>query len=151
MANTAVTVLRAKTTPLSADEAAFTENTVKFHVDYTDINFGTTSTDTVTMTLGNTPTNWFYQNAKVQIGTAFAGTTALTVNVGTTSSTSGFVTAQSILTGGTLLGVSTNLTGTTAISLVAIFTNATGGSPSALTAGALDIYLSVLDSTRALT
>jgi hypothetical protein len=31
--------------------------------------------------------------------------------------------------------------------MVAVFTNATGGSPSALTAGELDIYLNIIDLT----
>lgn len=151
MANTAVTISRAKTSPLSIDEAAITENTIKFHVDFSDVAFGTTSTDTVTMTLGATPTSWIYQNSKVVVTTPFAGTTAFTLNVGTTSSTSGFITAQSTTVVANMLGVATNLTGTSSVSLVAIFTNATGGSPGALTAGALDIYLSLYDTTRALT
>jgi hypothetical protein len=87
-------------------------------------------------------------NALVNITTAFDGTTAFSVNIGTTSSTSALVTAQSVKTAGVLAGVLTNATivkGTASVSLVATFTNATGGSPSALTAGALDIYMNIVD------
>ena len=42
----------------------------------------------------------------------------------------------------------TNATATATKNLVAVFTNATGGSPSALTAGALDIYLNIVDLTN---
>jgi hypothetical protein len=102
----------------------------------------------VTLTLGALPSNFVINNALVNITTAFAGTTAFSVNIGTTSSTSALVTAQSVKTAGVLAGLATTATlvkGTASVNLVAIFTNATGGSPSALTAGALDIYLNIVD------
>ena len=82
------------------------------------------------------------------ITTAFAGTTAFTIQVGTTTTTNSLVTAQSVKTAGVLAGVPTTATlikATATANLVAVFTNATGGSPSALTAGALDIYLNIVD------
>lgn len=147
MADTAVTISRADTSQLSLQEQARGFSN-KFHVDYSDVALGTGSTDTVTMTLGALPSNFVINNALVNITTAFAGTTAFSVNVGTTSSTSALVTAQSVKTAGVLAGVPTTATlikGTASVNLVAIFTNATGGSPSALTAGALDIYLNIVD------
>ena len=147
MADTAVTIPRADLSQLSLQEQARGFSN-KFHVDYTDVALGTGSTDTVTMTLGALPSNFVINNALVNITTAFAGTTAFSVNVGTTSSTSALVTAQSVKTAGVLAGVPTTATlvkGTASVNLVAIFTNATGGSPSALTAGALDIYLNIVD------
>jgi len=147
MADTAVTISRADTSQLSLQEQARGFSN-KFHVDYSDVALGTGSTDTVTLTLGALPSNFVLNNALVNITTAFAGTTAFSVNVGTTSSTSALVTAQSVKTAGVLAGVPTTATlvkGTASVSLVAIFTNATGGSPSALTAGALDIYLNIVD------
>ena len=147
MADTAVTISRADTSQLSLQEQARGFSN-KFHVDYTDVALGTGSTDTVTLTLGALPSNFVINNALVNITTAFAGTTAFSVNVGTTSSTSAFVTAQSVKTAGVLTGVPTTaalVKGTASVNLVAIFTNATGGSPSALTAGALDIYLNIVD------
>ena len=147
MANTAVTIARADTSQLSLQEQARGFSN-KFHVDYSDVAFGSTDADTVTMTLGTLPSNFVLNNALVNITTAFAGTTAFSINVGTTSSTSALVTAQSVKTAGVLAGVPTTATlvkGTASVNLVAIFTNATGGSPSALTAGALDIYLNIVD------
>ena len=147
MADTAVTISRADTSQLSLQEQARGFSN-KFHVDYSDVALGTGSTDTVTLTLGALPSNFVINNSLVNITTAFAGTTAFSVNVGTTSSTSALVTAQSVKTAGVLTGVPTTaalVKGTASVNLVAIFTNATGGSPSALTAGALDIYLNIVD------
>ena len=42
----------------------------------------------------------------------------------------------------------TNCSGTTSVGLRAVFTNATGGSPSALTAGNLNIYLNLQDAAQ---
>ena len=147
MADTAVTIARADTSQLSLQEQArgFSH---KFHVDYSDVAYGSGSSDTVTMTLGALPSNYVLNNALVNITTAFAGTTAFTVQVGTTTSSTALVTAQSVKTAGVLAGVPTTATlvkGTATANLVAVFTNATGGSPSALTAGALDIYLNIVD------
>jgi hypothetical protein len=148
MADTAVTIAANRVTYLSEQERAATGYNVKYRVLYSDIAYGTGSSDTVTMTLGSSPTNWYIDKAMVQIRTAFAGTTALTLIVGTTSSTAAAIASASILTAGMLppaagVPVSTNLKGTAAVSLVATATNATGGSPSALTAGDLDIYLNI--------
>lgn len=147
MADTAVTITRADLSQLSLQEQARGFSN-KFHVDYPDVALGSGNADTVTLTLGTLPSNFVINNALVNITTAFAGTTAFSINVGTTSSTSALVTAQSVKTAGVLAGVPTTATlvkGTASVSLVAIFTNATGGSPSALTAGALDIYLNIVD------
>lgn len=147
MADTAVTIARADTSQLSLQEQSRGFSN-KFHVDFSDVAFGSGNADTVTMTLGALPSKFVLNNALVNITTAFDGTTAFSVNVGTTSSTSALVTAQSVKTAGVLAGIPTTATlvkGTASVSLVAIFTNATGGSPSALTAGALDIYLNIVD------
>lgn len=154
MADTAITISDDRVSPLSVQEqAAFGFNT-KFTVLYSDIAYGTGSSDTVTLTLGSTPTKWYVDRAMVNVSTAFAGTTALTVIVGSTSDTDAFVTSTSVMTAG-VIGVAgfspvtvTNSSSTSAVSLRATFTNATGGSPSALTAGALDIYLRVKDTTE---
>ena len=147
MADTAVTIARARTASLSLEEQArgFSQ---KYTVNYADIAFGSGSSDTVTLTLGALPAKWVVNNALVNIRTAFYGTTAMSVVVGTTTTTNSFVTSQSILTAGVLAGVPTTATirtATATASMVAVFTNATGGSPSALTAGDLDIYLNIID------
>ena len=147
MADTAVTIARADLSQLSLQEQARGFSN-KFHVDFSDVAFGSGNADTVTMTLGALPSKFVLNNALVNITTAFDGTTAFSINVGTTSSTSALVTAQSVKTAGVLAGVPTTATlvkGTASVNLVATFTNATGGSPSALTAGALDIYLNIVD------
>jgi len=53
-----------------------------------------------------------------------------------------------VFTAGVLSGVPTTATirtATASVSMVAVFTGATAGSPSALTAGDLDIYLNIID------
>ena len=149
MADTAVTIARARTSTLSLEEQARGFSN-KFTVNYADIASGTGTTDTVTMTLGALPAKYVVNNALVNIRTAFAGVTsqALTVVVGTTTNTTSFVTSQSVFTAGVLAGVLTNATirtATASASMVAVFTGATAGSPSVLTAGDLDIYLNIID------
>jgi hypothetical protein len=149
MADTAVTISRARTSQLSLQEQArgFSH---KYTVKAADVAFGAGATDTVTLTLGALPAKWVVNNALVNVSTAFAGTTAFTVVVGTTTTTNSFITSQSVLTAGVLAGVPTTATVRTATAtanMVAVFTNATGGSPSALTAGELDIYLNIIDLT----
>ena len=153
MADTAVTIARNRVSELSIDEGAAVGYSVKFNVQYTDIAYGSGSTDTVTMTLGSTPALFYVDRALANVTTAFAGTTALTVTVGTTTTTNAFITAQSVLTAGVLNGASTlpvltSATATAAKNLVAVFTNATGGSPSALSAGNMNIYLRVVDASK---
>jgi len=147
MADTPLTIARNRTTSLSLEEQArgFSH---KFNVQYSDIAYGSGATDTVTVTLGALPAFYAVDRALVAIRTAFAGTTAMTVVVGTTTSTNAFVTSQSILTAGALAGAlspSSISSATATKNMVAVFTNATGGSPSALTAGNLDIYLNIID------
>ena len=147
MADTAITIARNRTTSLSLEEQArgFSH---KFNVQSSDIAYGSGATDTVTLTLGALPAKYVVDRALINIKTAFAGTTAMTVVVGTTTSNNAFVTSQSILTAGVLNGVLGGLyisTATATKNMVAVFTNATGGSPSALTAGDLDIYLNIID------
>lgn len=150
MATYAVTLTGARKTVLTDIERAVTGFSHKFTVPYSDLTSAgaTTATDVVTLTLGNTPALWAVDKAMVNITTAYAGTTALTIGVGTTSSTTAFVTATTVLTVAAVpmastLPILTNATATSALSMVATFTNATGGSISALTAGQLDIFLNI--------
>lgn len=153
MADTAITLASTSKSPLSIDEAAAESFTNKFTIKYSDIAYGTGSTDTVTVTLGTTPATWYVDNAAVNITTAFAGTTALTLVVGSTTTTNAFIASTTVKTAALLrppeaLYASTNATATAAKSLVAVFTNADGGSPSAVTAGQLDIYIRMIDTSR---
>ena len=150
-----VTQVRAQTTALSLQEVAqgFTH---KFTIKAADLAVAaaTGNTDVISVTLGAMPALYKVRNAGINITTAVAGTTALTVVVGTTGTTNAFITSQSVLTAGWLGGVSTlpgaPVTATATTSFVAVFTNATGGSPSAITAGSLDIYLAIDDDRAGL-
>lgn len=155
MANAAVTISGTRVVPLSEQERAATGYNAKFRVIYSDINASTATTagDVVTLTLGATPSKWYVDRAGVNITTAFAGITAMTLIVGTTSSTAALISSTSILTAAFLNQVSTvpvltNLTATAAVNLVATFTAAGTGGPAALSAGQLDIYLRVIDTTQ---
>ena len=85
MANTAVTLPAARKSVLSNQERAqgFTH---KFKVLFTDIDEGGGSSDTVTVTLGNTPTDFIITKALVNVTTAMAGTGAIAIEVGTDGS-----------------------------------------------------------------
>jgi hypothetical protein len=158
MANYSTTIAGTRVSPLIIPEMDVAASTVRYLVYYNDINLAsaTTATDTVTLTLGTTPTNWVCNSAFAYVGTAFAGTTAMTMIVGTTSITSAFIASTSILTAGLIQSanglaapnVVTSAVGTSAVGIQALFTNATGGSPSALTAGVLEIFLGIRDLTQ---
>lgn len=156
MATSTITINDDRVGPLSNQEQAATGFNAKFTVLASDIAASglTGSADSVIITLGNSPTKWYVDRAMVNVSTAFAGTTAMTIIVGSTSDDDAFVTSTSVMTAG-VIGTAgfapvtvTNSSSTSAVSLQAKFTNATGGSPSALTAGALDIYLRVKDTTE---
>ncbi len=151
MADTAITISPTRVTPLSEQEVSATGYNARFRVLSTDILYGTGATDTVTVTLGATPAKWYIDKAGVNISTAFAGITAATIIVGTTSSTAALTSSTSILTAAFLnqavgVPVLTNTTGTAARNLVATFTAAGTGGPAALTAGQLDIYLNLVNT-----
>ena len=63
MADTAITISDDRVSPLSVQEQAATGFNKKFTVLYSDIAYGTGSSDTVTLTLGNSPTKWYVDRA----------------------------------------------------------------------------------------
>jgi hypothetical protein len=149
MANTDVTLGSARKSILSNQERAqgFTH---KFKILYTDIDEGSGSSDTVTVSLGDTPTDFIVTKALINVTTAFAGTGAMTVQVGTDGDPNNYITATSILAvGPTIAGAGAapvTLAGSFAAAsdaLEALFTNSSSGSPSALSAGEMDIYLAM--------
>ena len=149
MANTDVTLDNARKDVLSNQERA-QGYTHKYTIKYTDIDEGSGSSDTVTVALGNTPTDFVISKAMINVTTAFAGTGALTVQVGTDGDPNNFITAITVATAGPTISAAgaapVTLAGTFAIAsdaLEALFTNSSSGSPSALTAGELDIYLAM--------
>lgn len=154
MADTAVTLSKVRFTPLTNPERAL-GYTHKWTIPYGDIALGAGSTDTVTVTLGSTPAKFLCTQAMVNVTTAFAGTGGLTIKVGATDDDFA-VAAVTVLTAGILqpstgantVAAPTGAIGVAAQTLKAIFTNSVSGSPSALTAGSLDIYLSMADTTN---
>jgi hypothetical protein len=147
MANTAVTLPDARKSVLSNQERAqgFTH---KFKVLYTDVDEGGGSSDTVTVTLGNTPTNFIITKTVVNVSTAFAGTGGLAIEVGTDGDPNNFLSSTTVLTAGPINTGFSSQTGSYAAAsdvLSAVFTNSSSGSPSALSAGELDIYLAMHD------
>jgi len=152
MANTAVTLPSARKSVLSNQERAqgFTH---KYKVLFTDVDEGGGSSDTVTVTLGDTPTDFIITKALVNVTTAFAGTGALAIEVGTDGDPNNFISATTVLTVGPIIvgagATVKTLAGSFAAAsdvLSAVFTNSSSGSPSALTAGELDIYLTMHDA-----
>ena len=149
MANTDVTLDNARKNVLSNQERA-QGYTHKYTIKYTDIDEGSGSSDTVTVSLGDTPTDFVISKAMLNVTTAFAGTGALTVQIGTDGDPNNFITAITVMTAGPTISAAgaapVTLVGTFAIAsdaLEALFTNSSSGSPSALTAGELDIYLAM--------
>ena len=149
MANTDVTLDNARKSVLSNQERA-QGYTHKYTIKYTDIDEGSGSSDTVTVTLGATPTDFVISKAMVNVTTAMAGTGALTIQVGTDDDPNNFITATSVAAVGPIISAvgaaPVTLAGTFAAAsdqIEALFTNSSSGSPSALTAGELDIYLAM--------
>lgn len=109
--------------------------------------------DTVTVTLGSTPTKFLVDKALVNISTAFATTGTLTIQVGTDGDPDNFVDAQDAKTAATLAGAAGALPVTEAGSygvasdvLVARFTTqGSTGAPADITAGVAEVFLSVND------
>jgi hypothetical protein len=152
MADTAITIAASRVTPLSEQEQAATGYNARFRVSYLDILYGTGATDTVTQTLGATPAKWYIDKAGVNITTAFAGITVMSIIVGTTTSTAALISSTSILTAAFLnmtvgTPILTNTTATATKNLVATFTAAGTGGPAGLTAGQLDIYLRLINTS----
>lgn len=153
MADTPITINPNRVSPLSEQEYASTGFNSSFDILAADIAYGTGASDTVTVTLGATPAKWYIDKGGYNISTAFAGITAATVVVGTTTTTNAVIASTSILTQAWVpqaAGVpfSTNLTFTAAKNLVAVFTAAGTGGPAALTGGVSTIYLNVKDATQ---
>lgn len=154
MANFAVTLPGQYITPLTLNEQRNDLN-IRYTIPYTVVAVAssTGSSDTITVTLGSTPLNWVVSGAYAYVGTAFAGTTALTMTVGTTTTVSAFLASTTVLTAGLIqpstginaTNLPANSTGTSSVVIEAIFTNATGGSPSSLTSGVLEILISMTD------
>ena len=149
MANTDVTLDNARKSVLSNQERA-QGYTHKYTIKYTDIDEGSGSSDTVTVALGNTPTDFVISKALINVTTAMAGTGALAAELGTDGDPNNFIASTSVAAVGPIIAAigsaPVTLAGTFAAAADALqvkFTNSSSGSPSALSAGELDIYLAM--------
>ena len=152
MANTNVTLPNARKSVLSNQERAqgFTH---KWKDLFTDIDEGSGSSDTVTVALGDTPTDFVISKAMINVSTAMTGTGALAAELGTDGDPNNFIESTSVTAVGPIIAAvgaaPKTLAGTFAAASDALqvkFTNSSSGSPSALTAGELDIYLAMHDA-----
>lgn len=155
MADFPYTLASAYKTPLNDIERINGYNT-KFTIPYTLLSAQTTatgSTDTVTITLGTTPTFFLIDRVIAVVSTAFAGTGGLALTVGTSTTTNAYLTSTSVLatgliqatTGANTVATIAAGTSTSAKTLTCVFTNSTSGSPSAVTAGSVDILMNIRD------
>lgn len=140
---------------LSAETTRQTGFTHRFRIPFDVLNNAawTTQGDTVTVTLGSTPTKFIVTKAAVNISTAFATTGTLTIQVGTDGDPDNFVDAQDAKTAAVLIGASGAVPVTEAGSkgiasdvLTTTFTTqAATGAPSDITAGVAEILLGVVN------
>jgi hypothetical protein len=140
---------------LPAEVTRQTGFTHRFRVPFDILNDATWTGqgDTVTVTLGSTPTKFLVDKAAVNISTAFATTGTLTIQVGTDGDPDNFVDAQDAKTAAVLAGAAGAIPVTEAGSygiasdvLVARFTTqGSTGAPADITAGVAEVFLSVKD------
>lgn len=112
------------------------------------------STDTLTVTLGNTPVNWNVSGIYAYLNPVFAGTTGgLAMAVGVTGTVGAFLSSVSVLSGAFLqpaTGPNTTATiassqGATSTAIIATFTNSVSGSIPGVTSGNVEILISLND------
>jgi hypothetical protein len=156
MASQTITINDDRISPLSIQEEAGTGFSHKFTVLSSDIALAAANgtTDTVTVTIGSTPARWYVNRALANVRTAFAGSGGLTLAVGTSANSGAMIAATSVLTAGVInvagsaVANAGQSTATSAATLQLLFTNSVSGSPSALTAGAVDVYLNLQDAAQ---
>jgi hypothetical protein len=140
---------------LPAETVRQTGFTHRFSIPYTQVKNSawTTDGDTVTLTLGSTPTKWLVDKVAVDIKTAFTTDGTLTIQVGTDGDPDNFLDAQDAKTAALLLADTSATVKTEAGSfgiasdvLVARFTTqAATGAPSDISAGEAVVYLAIRD------
>ena len=153
MANYTATLDNSRKSVLSNQERAM-GFTHKYNIKYTDIDddSATSTGDTITVALGNTPTDFVILKAMVNVTTAFAGGGTLTVDVGFDGDEDNLINLKSVTAVGPIIELAgaapVTVAGTYAAAadaLQAHFINSSSSNPAALTAGELDIYLAMYD------
>ena len=155
MADQTATISSELVEVLPAETVRQTGFTHKFTIPYTQINNSawTTDGDTVTLTLGSTPTKWLVDKVAVDIKTAFVTDGTLTIQVGTDGDQDNFLDAQDAKTQALLLADTSATVKTEAGSfgiasdvLVARFTTqGATGAPADIDAGEAVVYLAIRD------
>lgn len=136
---------------LSAEQQVHTGYSHWFRIPFDILNnpAWTLQGDTVTVTVGNTPTRWIMNRCTIDISTAFTTTGTLTISLGTTANPALSIAATSALTAGVINanGVpAAATTGTSSTGLCVRFsTQAATGAPSNITAGVADVFLLLID------
>lgn len=161
MANYTVALPGANISPLILPERGSVPGdfTTRFFIPYTLLQSAGTSAsaDTVTVTLGTTPTNWIASSLLVDIPVAFAGSAAassMTMTIGTTTTATAFASSFSILTAGVYqppngpgsVATPASATGVTSVTFQAVLT-CTSGFASSFTTGFMTILLGLYDPT----
>ncbi len=140
---------------LPAETARQTGFTHRFRIPFDVLNNAawTGQGDTVTVTLGSTPTKWIVTKAAVNILTPFTNTGTLTIQVGTDGDPDNFVDAQSAKTAAVLIGAAGAVPVTEAGSigvasdvLTATFTTqGSTGAPADITGGVAEVLLGIVN------
>jgi hypothetical protein len=160
MASIAYTLTSPRKSPLSDIERINGWNT-KFSIPFSDFggtgSTATAATDVVTVALGATPALWLVDAALANVTQAWVvtGSQTIVMSVGTTTNVGAFITAKTVATvaaltpstGPNTVETITQAAGTATVGLVAQFTNAGVGSFSIATAGNVDIYLNIRDTS----
>lgn len=140
---------------LSAEQARQTGFTHRFKIPYSGINNSswTGQGDTVTVTLGTTPTRFLIDKAAMIVTTAFATTGTLTAQVGTDGDPDNFIDAQSVTSAAVLIGSqgaepvteAGSFAAASDVLVVRFTTQAATGAPADITAGELEVLLGIID------
>lgn len=151
----AASALTTKGAKLPLETQAATGFTHRFVIEAADINNAswTTDGDTVTVALGATPGQFIATRAMNHVTTAFATDGTLTMTTGIDGDTDAFTTSKSVKSAGILQnGVGApvgTVTGTAAVAsdeMVAVFATQGGsGAPADITAGRVEIYVTLID------
>lgn len=135
--------------------------TVRYNIPFSQITVASsaTSTDTLTVTLGTTTTNWACSGAYAFLSPQVAGGIGgLAMSVGTTTTVSAFLASTAITssaatfiqptTGLNTTNLPANSYGSSSVGIVAVFTASVSGTMSAYTAGNIEIFLAMTDPSQ---
>ncbi len=159
MANYTVALAGANISPLIRPEQSQGGYTMRYQIPYTAISVSgaSASADTATVTLGTTPTTWIASSLLVDIPVAFAGVSALTCTIGSTTTATAFASSFSVLTAGVYqppngpntVATPASSTGVASVTYQAVFTIGAGtsGNLATLTSGFMTILLGLYDPT----